>query len=205
MDLMMHQAEGKKTGRLAVSDKVFAVNYNEPLVHQVLTSYLSTARAGTKSLKNRSAARGGGRKPWRQKGLGRARAGTIRSPIWRGGGVTFANNNRNYKKKVNKKMYRGALRCIFSELVRQQRLLCIDEFMIAEPRTKLAVAVLSQLGLTDVLIITDAINEALYLATRNLPGVGVIDMGEIDPYSLIGFDEVLITKPAVEKVEAWLS
>jgi len=205
MELLMHQANRKKTGKLTVSDNVFAVNYNEPLVHQILTSYLSIARAGTKSLKNRSAARGGGRKPWRQKGLGRARAGTIRSPLWRGGGVTFANNNRNYKKKVNKKMYRGALRSIFSELVRRERLVCIDELTIAEAKTKIAIDTLLQLGLEDVLIITDEIDENLYLATRNLSGVGVITTDEIEPYSLIGFEQVLITKSAVEKVQAWLS
>ena len=132
MELKLRHVENEKTDQLEVSDAVFAVAYNEPLVHQVLTSYLSTGRAGSKSLKNRAAVRGGGKKPWRQKGLGRARAGTIRSPIWRGGGVTFASGKRNYAKKINKKMYRGALRSILSELVRQERLVCIDELAIGE-------------------------------------------------------------------------
>ena len=205
MKLVLRKVGKKQAGKLEASDAVFAVDYNEPLVHQVLTSYLSTGRAGTKSLKNRSAARGGGRKPWRQKGLGRARAGTIRSPIWRGGGVTFAMNNRNYAKKINKKMYRGALRSILSELVRLERLTCIDELTIPEAKTKAAVAVLSELGLDEALIITDEISENLYLATRNLSKVAVIDTREIDPYSLVGFEQVLMTKPALKKVEAWLS
>ena len=204
MELLLYKTGKKQTGKLKVADKVFAADYNEPLVHQILTSYLSTGRAAAKSLKSRSAVRGGGRKPWRQKGLGRARAGTIRSPIWRGGGVTFATDNRNYVKKINKKMYRGALRSILSELVRQERLLCIDELAIHESKTKAAVDMLTELGLDDVLIITDAINEDLYLATRNLAKVTVIDTYEIDPYSLIGFERVLMTKPALEKVEAWL-
>ena len=189
---------------MEVTDKVFAADYNEPLVHQVITSYLSTGRSAHKSLKNRAAVRGGGKKPWRQKGLGRARAGTIRSPIWRGGGVTFANNQRNYAKKVNRKMYRGALRSILSELVRQERLLCIDQLNVSVAKTKAAVELLAELGLNEVLIITDSISEELHLATRNLTRVAVIDTHDIDPYSLVGFDRVLITKPALEEVEKWL-
>ena len=189
---------------MKVADEVFGADFNEPLVHQVLTSYLANGRAATKSLKNRSAVRGGGKKPWRQKGLGRARAGTRSSPIWRGGGVTFANNQRTFARKVNRKMYRGALRSILSELVRQERLICIDELTISEARTKTALEVLARLGLEEVLIITDTISEELHLSTRNLGQVAVIDTHEINPHSLIGFERVLITKTALEKVGKWL-
>ena len=148
--------------------------------------------------------RGGGKKPWRQKGLGRARAGTIRSPLWRGGGVTFTNNQRNYVKKVNRKMYRGAMRSILSELIRQERLLCIDQLNVSAAKTKAAIELLAELGLDEVLIITNSISEELHLATRNLARVAVINTHEIDPYSLVGFNRVLITKPALEEVEKWL-
>ncbi len=204
MKLVLHKAGKKRAGRVEVADKVFAADYNEPLVHQVITSYLSSGRSAFKSLKNRSAVRGGGKKPWRQKGLGRARAGTIRSPLWRGGGVTFTNNQRNYTKKVNRKMYRGAMRSILSELVRQERLLCIDQLNVSAAKTKAAVELLAQLGLDEVLIITNSISEELHLATRNLARVAVINTHEIDPYSLVGFNRVLITKPALEEVEKWL-
>ena len=204
MELSMHKAGKKRAGRVKVADEVFGAEYNEPLVHQVITSYLSTGRSAFKSLKNRAAVRGGGKKPWRQKGLGRARAGTIRSPIWRGGGVTFANNQRNFAKKVNRKMYRGALRSILSELVRQERLLCIDQLNVSAAKTKAAVELLAELGLDEVLIITDSISEELHLATRNLARVAVMETHEMDPYSLVGFDRVLITRPALEAVEKWL-
>ena len=205
MDLKIHKAGAKKPGKMKVSDSVFDVKYNEPLIHQVLTAFLSRGRAGTKANKSRSEVRGGGKKPWRQKGMGRARAGTIRSPIWRGGGVTFAAKPRDHSKKVNRKMYRGAMRSIFSELNRQGRLLCIDELKLDAPRTRAARDLLSNLGLNDVLIITEEISENLYLSTRNLPHVDVTDTSEINPFSLIGFENVLLTKGAVEKVEAWLS
>ena len=204
MKLVLHKAGKKRAGRVEVADKVFAADYNEPLVHQVITSYLSSGRSAFKSLKNRSAVRGGGKKPWRQKGLGRARAGTIRSPLWRGGGVTFTNNQRNYVKKVNRKMYRGAMRSILSELVRQERLLCIDQLNVSAAKTKAAIELLAELGLDEVLIITNSISEELHLATRNLARVAVINTHEIDPYSLVGFNRVLITKPALEEVEKWL-
>ena len=191
-------------GRVTVAADVFAVEYNEPLVHQVLTSYLSTGRAASRVLKNRAAVSGGGKKPWRQKGLGRARAGTTRGPLWRGGGVTFTNNNRSFTRKVNKKMYRGALRSIFSELVRQERLLCIDKLALGEAKTKAALELLAGLGLDEVLIITDTISEELHLATRNLPRVAVVHTHEIDPYSLVGFDRTLITATALEEVQQWL-
>jgi len=205
MDITLHKTGKKKSEKISVSDAVFAAAYNEPLIHQVLTAYMAGSRAGTKAQKTRADVRGGGRKPWKQKGLGRARAGTIRSPLWRGGGVTFAARPRTFTKKVNRKMYQGAMRSIFSELVRQERLQCIDIFKLEEPKTKAALEFLSGLGLRDVLIITDEVTENLYLSTRNLPSVEVIDTNEINPYSLIGFENVLMTKAAIQRVEAWLS
>jgi large subunit ribosomal protein L4 len=205
VELVMHQQGGKKPGKLNVSDAIFSQDYNEPLVHQVLVAYLAGARQGTKAQKNRSDVRGGGRKPWRQKGTGRARHGSIRSPLWRGGGVTFAARPRDHSKKVNRKMYRGAMRSILSELARQERLSCIDDFSPAGPKTKLAKEMLSGLGLADVLIITDRIGDNLRLATRNIPHVDVIDVTDLNPYALVGADHVLITRAAMEKVEAWLS
>ncbi len=205
MELSIQQSGKKKTAAMNVADSVFSVEFNEPLVHQVLTTYLAGARAGTKAQKTRSEVQGGGKKPWRQKGTGRARAGTIRSPLWRSGGVTFAAKPRDYSKKVNKKMYRGAMRAILSELVRQERLVCVDSFDVTEAKTRQVKDQLDKLGLDEVLIITEELNEQLYLGTRNLPKVDVIDTNEIDPYSLIGFEKVLVTKAAIEKIEAWLS
>ncbi len=205
MDLKVCTPGKKKTAKVSVSDGVFAADFNESLIHQVLTSYMSGARVGTKAQKSRSEVRGGGRKPWRQKGLGRARAGTIRSPIWRGGGVTFAAKPQDHSKKINKKMYRGAMRSILSELVRRDRLVCVNEFIVEEAKTKTVLKQLNDMGLEEVLIITDEVTENLYLSTRNLPKVDVIDTDEIDPYGLIGFDKVLITKGALEKVEEWLA
>lgn len=205
MDIRIHNTDSKKPAKMQVSDTVFGVKYNEPLVHQVLVAYMAGSRSGTKANKSRSEVRGGGKKPWRQKGLGRARAGTIRGPLWRGGGVTFAAKTRDFSKKVNRKMYRGAMRSIFSELVRQERLSCIEELRIDAPKTRDAKTLLSGLGLNEVLIITDEVSENLYLSTRNLPRVDVIDTGEINPYSLIGYENILLTRSAMEKVEAWLS
>jgi len=204
MDITLHQSGRTKPSKLTVSDDVFGADFNEALVHQALTTYMSGARAGTKAQKSRSDVRGGGRKPFRQKGLGRARAGTIRSPIWRGGGVTFAARPRSYAKKLNKRMYRGAMRSIFSELVRQGRLSCIDEFDIDEPKSRKAKEFLAGLGYQDVLVITEDVSTNVYLATRNLPMVDVISTEEIDPYTLIGYSNVLITSAAMDKVEAWL-
>lgn len=205
MDLKIHKVDNKKPGKIKVSDTVFGAKYNEPLIHQVLVSFMAAGRAGTKAQKNRAAVHGGGRKPFKQKGTGRARAGTIRSPIWRGGGVTFAAKPRDYAKKVNKKMYRGAMRSILSELARQKRLTCVDEIKIDEPKTKAAKDLLSGLGLKDVLFITDELSENLYLSTRNIPKVDVIDIKEMNPYSLIGFENVVMTQAAVAQVEEWLS
>ncbi len=204
MQLVLHKAGNKKPGKVDVEDAVFGVDFNEPLIHQALTAYLAGSRSGTKAQKSRSDVRGGGRKPWRQKGTGRARSGTIRSPIWRGGGVTFAARPRNHDQKLNRKMYRGAIRSILSELARQERLLVIDEINIEEPKTRAMLAQLKTLGLKDVLIVTTEVSENLYLSSRNIPNVDVIDTEEIDPYVLLGFDKVLMTRAAVEKVEAWL-
>ena len=205
MKLKIEKSDKKKSGTMSVADSVFAAEFNEPLVHQVLVSYMSGSRSGTKSQKSRSEVRGGGKKPWRQKGTGRARAGTIRSPLWRGGGVTFAAKSRDYSKKVNRKMFRGAMRSIFSELIRQKRFICIDEFDVTEAKTKLVKDKLNKLGLKEALIITEGLSENLYLGVRNIPKVDVMDTNEINPYSLIGFEKILITQAAVEKVEEWLS
>ena len=205
MDIKVHKIGKKTTAKLSVSDSIFSAPYNEPLIYQVVTAYMAGARAGTKAQKTRSEVRGGGKKPWRQKGLGRARAGTIRSPIWRGGGVTFAAKPRDHSRKVNKKMYRGAMRSILSELLRQERLLLVDDFKQDEPRTKSFLDKLKALDLREVLIVTDEISENLYLASRNVPCVEVIDTLEINPYNLVGYEKVLMTKNAVQKVETWLA
>ncbi len=189
---------------IKVSEATFGREFFEALVHQVVTAYLAGARAGTKAQKNRSAARGGGRKPWRQKGTGRARAGTIRSPIWRGGGRAFAAAPRDHSQKVNRKMYRGAMQAILSELVRQDRLVVVDAFDLAEPKTKALVAKLSELDFEQGLIVTAEINENVFLASRNLPGVYLLDVAGIDPVSLVSADKVVVTVDAVEKIQEWL-
>ena len=196
---------GKKGGAVTVSDVAFGREFNESLVHQVVVAYLAGARAGTRAQKNRSDVRGGGRKPWRQKGTGRARAGTITSPIWRKGGVTFAARPQDHSQKVNKKMYRGAIRSIFSELVRQERLIVVESLEVAAPKTRELLTKLKELELEDVLIITDKVEENLYLAARNLHKVDVRDVAAIDPVSLIGFDKVLVTVEALKQVEEMLA
>lgn len=203
MDLNVQAGGGSET--LSVSDAVFAADFNEALIHQVVTAYMAGARAGTKAQKNRAAVRGGGAKPWRQKGMGRARAGTIRSPIWRSGGVTFAAQPRDYSQKVNRKMYRGALRSILSELVRQERLVAVPELSVEAPKTKALAAKLKDLGLEQVLIVLDQPDENLYLAARNLHQVDVCDVNEVDPVSLVGFDKVLMSSGAIKKLEERLS
>jgi large subunit ribosomal protein L4 len=192
-------------GSVDVAEAAFGVAYNEPLVHQVVTAYLAGARAGTKAQKNRAAVRGGGTKPWAQKGTGRARAGTIRSPIWVGGGRTFAAKPRNYDQKVNKKMYRAALRSVMSELVRQDRLVIVKELTLEAPKTRLLAAELKQLELDNVLILNEAFDESLYLAARNLPNVGICDAASMDPVVLIRFEKVLVTLPALKLIEERLS
>lgn len=192
-------------GTVTVSEVAFGKDFNEPLVHQVVTAFLAGARQGSKAQKNRAAVAGGGRKPWRQKGTGRARAGTIRSPLWRGGGKTFAAEPRDFSQKVNRKMYRGALRCILSELVRQERLVVVDEFAIEAPRTKEVATKLKDLSLSSVLIVTSEVDENLYLAARNLPKVDIRDAKGVDPVSLIAFEKVLITVPALKQLEEALA
>lgn len=197
---------GNETGeKISLSDETFGREYNEPLVHQSVVTYLAGGRQGTVQQKTRSEVRGGGRKPWRQKGTGRARSGTIRSPIWRSGGVTFAARPQDFSKKLNKKMYRGAMQCILSELIRQDRLIVVNEFAVESHKTKDLVTKLKDYDLDNVLIVSDQIEENLYLAARNLHKVDVLDVSGLDPVSLIGFDKVLITVPALKKAEEMLS
>ncbi|MBR9868786.1 MAG: 50S ribosomal protein L4 [Oceanospirillales bacterium] len=192
-------------GSVEVSDLAFGKEFNESLVHQVVTAYLAGGRQGTKAQKNRAAVSGGGAKPWRQKGTGRARAGTIRSPLWRTGGVTFAAQPRDHAQKVNKKMYRAAMRCILSELVRQERLVVVDSFQVDAPKTKQFVAKLNELELTNALLITEDVEQNLYLAARNVPHVDVRDAAGIDPVSLVGFEKVVVTVAALKKIEEALA
>lgn len=189
---------------VSVSDDTFARAFNEALVHQVVTAYLAGGRQGSKAQKSRSDVRGGGAKPWRQKGTGRARAGTTRSPIWRTGGVTFAASPRNFDQKVNKKMYRAAMRSIFSELVRQERLMVVDQLQLDSHKTKAFTEKLAELQLSKVLIVSDDVSENLYLAARNVPHVSVLEATAIDPVSLISSEKVLMTVPALKKVEELL-
>jgi large subunit ribosomal protein L4 len=191
-------------GTVSVSDVAFAREFNEDLVHQVVTAFLAGARQGTRAQKNRAAVRGGGKKPWRQKGTGRARAGTIRSPIWRGGGVTFAAQAQDHSQKVNRKMYRAALRSIMSELARQDRLVVVESLDVEQPKTKLLVKQLADYGLDNVLIVAEEVNENLYLAARNLHKVDVRDVDGVDPVSLIAYDKVMVTVDAVKKFEEML-
>jgi large subunit ribosomal protein L4 len=197
--------QGSKKSKVSVSDAAFARDFNEALVHQVVTAYLAGARAGTKAQKNRSTARGGGAKPWRQKGTGRARAGTIRSPLWRGGGKIFAAQPRDFSQKVNKKMFRAALQSIFSELLRQDRLLVVSELALEAPKTKDLAAKLKELGIEGALLLTDGVDETLYLAARNLPDVNVVDAAVVDPVSLVQFDKVVASVEAVKRIEERLA
>ena len=193
------------SGSVKVSDENFAQEFKESLVHQVVTACMASARAGTAQQKTRSQVRGGGIKPWRQKGTGRARAGTIRSPIWRGGGNTFASTPRDYAQKINRKMYRVAMRSILSELVRQERLVAVDSFGVKAPKTKELAGQLKELGLDNVLIVSDQPDDNLYLAARNLPRVAVCDVASADPVSLIGFEKVLVTAEALKQFEERLT
>jgi len=193
------------SGTVDVAESAFGAEFNEALVHQVVTAFLAGGRAGTKAQKNRSQASGGGAKPWRQKGTGRARAGTIRSPIWVGGGRAFAARPRDYSQKVNKKMYRAALRSVFSELVRQDRLVITDSITMEAPKTKELADKLTKLGLDNALIVNEAFDEKVYLSARNLPNVGICDAAAIDPVVLMRFEKVLITLPALKLIEERLS
>ena len=188
-----------------VADSAFSAEFNEPLVHQVVTAFLAGGRAGTKAQKNRARVRGGGSKPWRQKGTGRARAGTIRSPIWVGGGKAFAAAPRDHSQKVNRKMYRGALRAVFSELVRQDRLVVTEELAMDAPKTRELAARLKKLGLDSVLIVNEAFDEKVFLSARNLANVGICDAASVDPVVLMRFEKVLITLPALKLIEERLS
>ena len=190
---------------IQVSDVVFGAEYKKSLVHQVVVAYMAAARAGTKAQKNRAAVSGGGAKPFRQKGTGRARQGTIRSPLFRTGGVTFAAQPRSYEQKVNRKMYRGALRSILSELVRQDRLVVVDAFTVDSPKTKTLLGKLTEMGAKDALIVTEQFDENLLLASRNLYNVDARALNEVDPVSLIGFDKVVITSGALKALEEKLA
>jgi len=197
---------GGATGSaIEVSDATFGREYNEPLVHQVLTAYMAAGRAGTKAQKTRAQVRGGGKKPWRQKGTGSARAGSSRSPIWVGGGRAFAASPRSYEQKVNRKMYRGAIRSMLSELARQERLVVTDGLDLEAPKTKMLVGKLKDLGLDSVLILVEAFDEKLHLASRNLPAVQVLPVTSLDPLSLARHDKVLATVGALRMLEERLA
>ncbi len=195
----------KGADALTVSETTFGRDFNEALVHQVVVAFAAGARQGTRAQKTRSDVSGGGAKPWRQKGTGRARAGTIRSPLWRSGGVTFAARPQDHSQKVNKKMYRGAMKSILSELVRQERLIVVENFTLEAPKTKALVAKLKELELTDALIVTGELDENLFLAARNLYKVDVRDAAAIDPVSLIAFDKIVMTAAAVKAIEEMLA
>lgn len=187
-----------------LSDVAFGREFNEALVHQVVTAYLSGTRQGSKAQKSRAEVSGGGKKPFKQKGTGRARAGSIRSPIWRGGGKTFAARPQDWSQKVNRKMYRGAMQCILAELVRQDRLVLVEDIQVSAPKTKELLGKLTDLNATRALIVTDAVDENLYLAARNLPHVDVVDATAVNPVSLIAFDKVVMSVNAAKKLEVEL-
>jgi large subunit ribosomal protein L4 len=205
VELSIVKPGNEDAGTVSVSEANFAREYNEDLVHQVVTSYLAGARQGTKAQKNRSAVAGGGKKPWRQKGTGRARAGTIRSPLWRSGGVTFAAQPRDHSQKVNRKMYRAALKTIMSELARQGRLVVVESLDLEAPKTKLLVEQLGSYGVGSALLVAEEVSENLYLASRNLQKVDVRDVSGIDPVSLLAHDKVLVTVDAVKRIEEVLA
>lgn len=203
---VMNEAGKTPGAELEVSDAVFGAAYNEPLVHQVVVAYQANGRQGTRKQKTRSEVRGGGRKPWRQKGTGQARAGTIRSPLWRGGGKVFPSTpDENFTQKVNRKQFRSAMRSILSELLRQGRLVTVAEFKVAQPKTKQVIARLKGLGAEDVLIVTEATDDGLVLAARNLPRVDVRPVSAADPVSLLRHERVLMTTGALKRFEAWLA
>ena len=201
MELQLHNSKEK----IAVSDTVFGSDYKEDLIHQLVVAYMAGARSGTKAQKTRSDVSGGGAKPWNQKGGGRARAGTSRSPLWRSGGVTFAARPRNYTQKLNKKMYRAGIRSIFSELARQDRLKVVDDITVDAPKTKQLLAKMKELGVTKSLIITETGDEKLYLSARNIPHVEVSDIAGLNPVNLVGYESVVITVGAIRAIEEWLA
>ena len=191
-------------GSIEVSEVAFGRDFNEALVHQVVTAYLAGGRQGTRKQKTRSEVSGGGRKPWNQKGTGRARAGTIRSPIWVGGGRAFAARPQDHSQKVNRKMYCAAMQCIMAELVRQERLIVVESFELPEAKTKAMLVKLAEFGATDALIVTEAVETGLYLAARNIPKIDVVDAAGINPVSLVGSEKVIITVAALKKIEELL-
>ena len=193
-----------KNQDINISDNAFSKDFNESLVHQAVVSFMAGSRQGTSKQKTRSEVRGGGKKPYRQKGTGRARAGTIRSPLWRGGGVTFAATQRDYSKKINKKMYRAAIRSIFSELLRQGRLVAIEQPVLEKPKTKEIANFLKEFSLSKVLIITDELDVNLYLSARNIPNVDIITVREINPVNLLKAQKVAVTADAFKKIEEWI-
>ena len=194
-----------KNKDISISNEVFSKEINESLVHQAVVSFMAAARQGSAKQKNRSEVRGGGKKPYRQKGTGRARAGTIRSPLWRGGGVTFASRPRDFSKKINKKMYRAAIKSIFSELVRQNRLVAIEKPVLEKPKTKEIANFLKEFSLSKVLIIIDELDMNLYLSARNIPNVDVITVKEINPVNLIKSHKVAVTSEALKQIEEWIN
>ena len=200
VQLAINKSSGGTSGTIDLSD-AFAVDYNEPLIHQVVVAYQAGARAGTKGQKNRSAVKGGGAKPWRQKGTGRARSGTISSPIFRGGGRAFPASTRDYSQKVNRKMYRAAMRSILSELARQERLIVVDAIEMSEPKTKAMTAMLSALDASKALVVLPEDNANIELSARNLKAVDVINSGEIDPVALVSYDKVIVTVDAAKKID----
>ncbi len=200
MELSIATSKGA-AGTVSVSEVAFAREFNQDLVHQAVVAYMAGGRQGTKQQKTRSDVSGGGRKPWKQKGSGRARAGTIRSPIWRGGGVAFAARPRNFEQKLNKKMYRAAMQCILSELVRQDRMVAIESFDVESPKTKALLAKLNEFQLTNALIVSDSVSENLYLSSRNLHNIDVRDVQGLDPVSLIRFEKVVVTVAALKQLE----
>lgn len=203
MDINLRSSSNANADKITVSDTIFACLYNEPLIHQVVTACLAKKRAGTHKQKTRAEVSGGGKKPWRQKGMGRARAGTIRSPLWRHGGVTFAAVQGDYSQKINKKMYRKAICTILSQLVREERLIAIDNLAVDEPKTKALISLLTSVASSanDMLIVVDVIDDNLALAARNIPTVSVIEASAIEPLNLLSHNSVLMTKAALAKVE----
>ena len=207
MELQVVTTEGQVSEDvISISDETFARNFNETLVHQVVVAHLAGARAGTRAQKSRSDVSGGGAKPWRQKGTGRARAGSIRSPLWRGGGITFAARPQDHSQKVNKKMFRAAMCSILSELIRQDRLILVRDFEIVEPKTKRMVAYLAQLGIDgNILLVANELDSKVVLSARNLPRVHVMEVAKLNPVDLIRSDKVVMTVAALEHVKEWLA
>jgi len=205
MELQVINEKGKPTAKVAASDATFAREYNEALVHQLVTAYLANARQGTRKQKSRGEINKSNKKPWKQKGTGRARAGRASSPLWRGGGKIFPNlPDENFTHKINRKMYRAGVSSILSQLAREDRLVVVEKFMLEAPKTKLLAAKLKSMGLEDVLIITDTVDENLRLSSRNLPNVEVVTVGHADPLSLMHHAKVLVTRDAVAKIEKML-